>query len=295
MPFLVIPGSFRVVGRGQNGQPTGFQPDGDSIQFRPAQAELLDKLKRRSASYHLTSIGSVNLRFEGIDALELHYMGSRQPEPLPEEARHRVLQLVGIHGVRFDGTTVKPPVPTDGQPGYVLSRELDDNGRPVSFAYTGDPGAPFSPGKWARLTPRALHDSLNYKLLHNGLAYPLFYDTLFSDLRAELAQAANDARARSSGVWRYDPTHAAPAGDGQVIQISSVLYPKLFRRLVDFYRAGNSDLGDLARWMDEHHENDVVTVLSQSSHTTHFDNVLDVSGTEIALKFEPTDLVFRAR
>jgi hypothetical protein len=34
MPFIMIQGSFHLVGRTQAGNPTGFQPDGDFIQFK---------------------------------------------------------------------------------------------------------------------------------------------------------------------------------------------------------------------------------------------------------------------
>ena len=35
MPFVVIKGSFHLVGKSSQGNPTGFEPDGDSMQFKP--------------------------------------------------------------------------------------------------------------------------------------------------------------------------------------------------------------------------------------------------------------------
>lgn len=69
MPFLVIEGTFHLCGRSPKGDPTGFEPDGDSCQFKPADPLLLEQLKRVGDPYRLTSIGSKQLRFEGIDAL----------------------------------------------------------------------------------------------------------------------------------------------------------------------------------------------------------------------------------
>ena len=43
MPFIVIRGTFRLEGINKKGQPTGFQPDGDSIQFKPDKVSLLSK------------------------------------------------------------------------------------------------------------------------------------------------------------------------------------------------------------------------------------------------------------
>lgn len=87
MPFLVITGTFHLVGRTPAGNSSGFAPDGDSVQFRPADQSLLDRLTRVGRPYRLTSIGSTQLRFEGIDALELHFDGSHQPRPLADRAR----------------------------------------------------------------------------------------------------------------------------------------------------------------------------------------------------------------
>ena len=79
MPFVTIKGSFHLCGQSAAGNPTGFQPDGDSMQFKPDQPKLLDRLERTADAYRLTSIGSTQLRFEGIDALELHFEGHHQP------------------------------------------------------------------------------------------------------------------------------------------------------------------------------------------------------------------------
>ena len=67
----------------------------------------------------------------------------------------------------------------DGTRGYILSRALEAHGRPVAFAYVGDPTA----GDGEELTLRAplLRKSLNYQSLASGNSYPLFYDTLFAN------------------------------------------------------------------------------------------------------------------
>jgi hypothetical protein len=87
VPFLVITGTFHLVGRTPAGDPPGCEPDGDSVQFRPTDQSLLERLTRVGRRYRLTSIGSTQLRFEGIDALELHFDGSHQPRPLADRAR----------------------------------------------------------------------------------------------------------------------------------------------------------------------------------------------------------------
>jgi hypothetical protein len=81
MPFIVLQGTFHLVGRTQAGNPTGFEPDGDSIQFQPANPTLLNRLDQPGRPYRLSLIGSTQLRLEGIDALELHFDSTHQPHP----------------------------------------------------------------------------------------------------------------------------------------------------------------------------------------------------------------------
>jgi hypothetical protein len=65
-------GSYHLIGKTSSGNPSGFEPDGDSMQFKPDQPTLLERWNRVGSPYRVTSIGSTQLRFEGIDALELH-------------------------------------------------------------------------------------------------------------------------------------------------------------------------------------------------------------------------------
>jgi hypothetical protein len=65
MPFTVIEGTYHLVGRTRAGNPSGFEPDGDSMQFKPSNPALLAGLTRTGAPARLTSIGSTQLRFEG--------------------------------------------------------------------------------------------------------------------------------------------------------------------------------------------------------------------------------------
>jgi hypothetical protein len=68
MPFIVIQGTFHLVGRTQAGNPSGFEPDGDSIQFKPANPQLLDRLDQPGRPYRLTLIDSTQLRHYSLRA-----------------------------------------------------------------------------------------------------------------------------------------------------------------------------------------------------------------------------------
>ena len=196
MPFLLIQGTFHLANRTSAGVETGFEPDGDSIHFKPRKRTLLDRLERVGLPYRLTNIGSTQLRFEGIDALELHFRPdngpeSHQPRPLADESRDYLTGRYRLNPVPYvqpRGIRVDPPLQRDAATGYILSRALEAHGRPVAFAFVGEPTA--ADGSEVRLEVPLLRRSLNYRSLANGHAYPLFYDTLFANLRNALTTAA---------------------------------------------------------------------------------------------------------
>jgi hypothetical protein len=101
MPFILIHGTFHLVGRTQAGNPTGFEPDGDSIQFQPANPALLDQLDQPARPYRLSSIGSAQLRLEAIDALELHFDSTHHPRPLADQARDFFTGKLGLNPVPY--------------------------------------------------------------------------------------------------------------------------------------------------------------------------------------------------
>jgi len=128
MPITVIAGTFQVVGQTRTGNPSGFEPDGDSIQFRPTDPDLLDRLPILDSPVRLTSIGSTQLRMEGIDALEIHFAGSHQPRPLADQGRDALTDRLGLVPITYrepGRTRVRPPAVNDRQPGWIASRSLD--------------------------------------------------------------------------------------------------------------------------------------------------------------------------
>jgi hypothetical protein len=183
---------------------------------------------------------------------------------------------------------VKPPVVRDGAVGYIVSRALDVYGRPVAFAFAGEPSV--ADGSELFVRSSLLKRSLNYKSLLSGHSYPLFYDTLFADLRATLTGAVESARSASRGIWKSDrSTKGAAVANETDLEERQVLFPKLFRRLTSYFDAGHSGLSAFLPWLARTEEQ----VLDlRTSNFTHFDNVLSVHNGKIRLIVEPEDLVF---
>jgi endonuclease YncB( thermonuclease family) len=291
MSFVVIEGTFHLVGRTSAGKPSGFEPDGDSIQFKPADPTLLERLDRVGRPFRLTAIGSTQLRFEGIDALELHFDGSHQPRPLADQARDFLTGELGLNPVPYrppEGVRVAPPVARDAAAGYILSRALEANGRPVVFAFAG--AAPAANGSDFFLRVPQLRKSLNHKSVAAGHAHPLFYDTLFVDLRNALAKAAVSAREQKRGLWKDDRSHSGVrVSDQAELELNGVVFPKLFRRLTEFLAEGPADLAAFLPWVADKREQ----VLDlPSNNFTHFDNVLHMQRDTVRLTRRSEEIVF---
>lgn len=95
MGYRVVHGEFALVYQGQ--RRVGSRPDGDSMWFKPAKPANLKGIGGRDAE--LNAGGYAQLRFEGIDALELHYGPNyHQAESPALAARDFLLEKAGYLG-----------------------------------------------------------------------------------------------------------------------------------------------------------------------------------------------------
>lgn len=144
-------------------------PDGDSVRFQANMPALWKKLGGTPVRLGTSdkSKNTAQLRLEGIDAIE-----NKATQLLATDAKKDMFKLIGH-------TTAKPE-----PEGYVLARMTDDkSGRPITFVFAGKTS--LTDGSEVKLTPAILKASVNYKQLRDGYAYPLYYNTLFADLRNE--------------------------------------------------------------------------------------------------------------
>ena len=156
MAFFIIKGVFN---------PDNGVPDGDSVRFLADDDSLFNRIEGR---VDFKSGGEVQLRYEGIDALEKAAI-----KPFSSDATKLNKELLG--GAE------------NGQIGYILSNHTDTNGRPVCFVFAGEAADP--DGAEIMLEAELLRQSVNYQLLAAGVVYPLFYETLYKELRDEMVEA----------------------------------------------------------------------------------------------------------
>jgi len=242
--FVGIKGKFVVV---------GYEPDGDSVRFIADNPSAFDSIYRS----HLIRFGkndnSVQLRFDGIDAPELHYGAAKQP--LGATARDRLLKMMGFTGVQYTGTKATSSKPAGGVRGAILTAIVETHGRPVSYALSSA-DASFNDGDVVDVDGALLSKTFNYRMAASGDAYPLLYTSTPKPHRVQMRQAAAAARSANKGVWADDASASFTLIDETSISPPNgqLIFPKLFRRCTDYLKevAKTGFSGNVTEWMQSH-------------------------------------------
>ncbi len=273
----------------------GKKPDGDSVRFIADDPEGWEALRRNDRIRLSTVDASVQLRFEGVDAPELHYGSAAQP--LGADARDVLLAEAGFREVVFadnDPTLVSDSTPATVE-ATVLAQAVEVNGRPIAYVVVGD-DLPRD-RTWVRVTRRLLGRTLNARLLTTGVAYLTVYTSTPTEHRRWLRAMALAARAEARGVWRRDETAEFRltslddiGPDGQLI------LPKLFRRCVDYLKDVDKGYdGNLVDWILDvsatptRDENDGVVVAGMQLRLS---DLLLQRNQRIAFQADPLDVTF---
>jgi endonuclease YncB( thermonuclease family) len=281
----LISGNFVIVGK---------QPDGDSVRFVADDLELLQSL-RNGHRVRLSNVdSSVQLRYEAVDAPELHY--GKEAQPLGKEARDELLDWMGFKNIQYkaDGLTAESGDP-DTVAGAILSKAVERNGRPVSFVLLADDVPQAGSGTWVELDETLLRKTLNWRLLETGVAYYTVYtSTPHRDL---LREAAETARGGPSGVWAKDASNefllqdqASIGPEGQLI------LPKLFRRATDYLKSVSDgysgNLADWLIWISEGSRNENDAVVVADSMEVKLSDLIDQRNRTVVFQPDLLDITF---
>ena len=276
MSFTLIKGTFHVL---------GYSPDGDSIRFKAKDSSLWKKLS--GPAVELNARGHAQLRIEAVDALETHYQGVCQPFRPARAATSYLLSHLGIDEVVWDETHSTVVQAQDGTEGYILSRSTESCRRPVAFVFAGETEE--RDGAEITLDESTLLKSFNYRLLARGLAYPMYYNGLFSDLRLPMTKAVTNARAEGKGLWPYDKTTLGfSVSSLKTITEEVAILPKLFRRIVDYMGEG----GKIDGFKEHLQKGCEPLVRIQQVHFTRLDAIVDVRKEKVRLAESPENLIF---
>ena len=300
MPYRLIKGTFALHYQGQ--RHVGSKPDGDSAWFKPDRPQLLNDLGGRNPD--LNGGGFAQLRFEGIDALELHYPGSaHQHKNASVAARDFLLNKMGFTNVVYAPnpnipTSVRSSVPPNIR-GYILSRTIDPFGRPVSFVFSG--AAPEADGANVFLCVNRLGLSVNAMLMKEGHVYPAYYGAreniggLPWDLRDHLTELADRAWERDKGVWAVDKSRSNPKIKNKVELMKLAIWPKLYRRLAVYFNDGNTGLGNFENWLRARPDRDDRLWIIPRAEEGNMHDIFEINGNKINMLFWPEDLIIIPR
>lgn len=298
MSFIIIKGTFHILGK---------EPDGDSVRFKANNKALWKKLTTESGKPVTKDItsktdGTVQLRIESIDALETHYKGKNQPMRLAQPATLKILSLLGFRNVQLGPSGKKvTAVDNDGVPGYILTRYIDNPlySRPVAFVFAGASNLPDGKDNVFLDVP-LLRKSINYKMMQSGLVYPVYYNTLFYDLRNAFTSALNIARQNKQHLWHKQLGDSTNTGFKAIklvdLEDKEIVFPKLFRRLADFHGDKKITYPKTLKNFKEKYlppKGDVVEIMPINHTTDALDYLIDVVSTsKLRLKYKPEELKF---
>ncbi len=292
MPYRLVKGEYQVV---------GAQPDGDSVRFRPSNPDLLKGFPQGDAKITESGAtkGTSQLRMEGLDALELHFLTPADHQEIKAARRARdvlLMDLLGFQDVQFNANETATSSVPQTISGYILTNGLDNsrNRRPVSFLFTGSTNR--ADGSNVFVTPSMLTDSINARLLAAGEAYPLYYDNLPADLRDFLTGLAAQARADGKGLWPADKSLKGIKATSNEQLKKYAFFPKLYRRLKDYFvTTGANSLSGFDAWVrsDPTNRDDTVWILPMRE-LRHLHSTYKVTGNRIKMLYQQEDLVFRS-
>lgn len=291
MAYTLIRGDFHIINPERPRQ--GPEPDGDTLKFQPDNPALIETLTQPGRAPGFNRMGQINLRFEGIDALETHYSQMHQNMEFALGARDAMLAMAGFGAVKFwDDLPAKvETVENHPRPGYVLTRTLDTHGRIISFVFPGDP--PEMDGAQVFLDEDRLDQSFNAALVRDGWAYPAFYTTLPISLKDRLAAHTGEARQAGRGLWPHaEATATDPATVPDLATLETlVIWPKLFRRLARFFAQGNQQLSGFETWLRADPVNRDDRLILPNMELGNMHDLIEVEGNELRMLHPPEAVI----
>jgi hypothetical protein len=293
MSFRLVKGEYAAI---------GGQPDGDSIRFRPDNEDLLKNFQQGDAEITKSGAtqGTCQLRFEGVDALELHYLTPADHQEINAARRARdflLFDLLNYEDVQFNtNETTTSSIPSAIR-GYILTNGLDNaqNRRPVSFLFTG--ATRRRDGSDVFVEPSMLTDTVNASLLTMGEAYPLFYNNLPAVLRDFLTNLATQAWSGGLGLWPADRSLEGIEVNAKDDLQAYVFFPKLYRRLKDYFQqTGANSLSGFDSWIraDPVNRDDTVWI-DPLRELRRLHNTYEASNSNIKMLYRPEELVFQSK
>jgi endonuclease YncB( thermonuclease family) len=272
----------------------GPEPDGDTISFLPDHDDLVAALPRfNGRPPDRKHLGTYSVRFEGIDALETHFQNHHQNLEFANAARDLMLREAGFAQVDFvpDRPNKVQAAQPHPLPGHILATGIEANGRIVAQVYPGPPDDGVVDGDRVFVDDTLLDRSVDAALVRAaGLAYAELYSTMPFPLIGHLQALVTQARAAGAGFWpREDLGIDNPARPTSVADLADlVIFPKLYRRLVDYFTDQHPDLTAFHTWIRAQPDRDDPAQLP-TGERGHLHDLYQVDENGISLRLLPEE------
>lgn len=284
--FVTATGRLTVVGR---------EPDGDSVHFIPDNPKTLLALPHASR-LRPSKDTSVQLRIDGIDAPETHFIGYAQPEGIP--AREVFLKAAGFSNVQFSDKGVVTASVPEQVAATIFIGLLDPYGRPVSYLVAGTSSA-HKDSEVVQLSDELLAKTVNVHMLLTGAAYVTAYSSTPVAHRQFLFTAAKVAHDKKLGVWAADKTSrfTLESHDSLGPNGTELILPKLFRRATAYLDAKQkATVGTFPEWLqttvnDPVHSQDDYVIRADGS-VVRLHTLIQQTGTTITTELDLLSDVF---
>lgn len=292
--YTLITGDFYIM---YPDLPTnGPEPDGDTINFLPDNDQIVRSLPRfNGVPPERKHLGTYGVRFEGIDALESHFQNQHQNLEFAHAARDRMLAFMGFSRVSFwddRPNKVQKALPHPIR-GHLLANGIEANGRVLALAFPGTSTLDAGDGDLVFVTEELLEKSANAMLLREGLAYAELYSTMPLDLIARMRELIRAARAERLGFWPKESltTSAAIRPEHLADLRTLIMFPKLYRRMVAYFKEGNRGSAGFDTWLRAAPNRDDEALLP-TGEMGNLHDLYNLTEHGLTLRISPEELMF---
>lgn len=285
--YIIISGYLTIIGK---------QPDGDSLGFIPKDFSTFNGVYRSHLLKPSPKDNALQLRFEGIDTPELHYVSDEQP--FGKQARDHVLSLAKFSNVVYkktngkESSTVISSLPEKVE-AFIACNGVEPHGRPICYVFLGT--TKYQDGQGVQLSTNDLKLSLNYQMLSDGFAYLLTYSSMPKSHADFFRAAAVRAKVAKKNIWSADTTSQFVLTNKYSVEGigAQLIFPKLFRRCMDYFNDVEKGFtGTLIDWLHTKSERNDMVLQYGSTKEVPFSSLIKQNLKSVKLQADINTLIF---